>query len=52
MHNEHVYLYFRWRRWVALQTSRLMAATFYAQWAEDERSKQCKYDQPALPRPK
>lgn len=44
MHNEHVYKYWRWRAWVADQSRRLLAATFFYQWAQDERNLQCKFN--------
>lgn len=40
MHNEHVILYYCFVHWWSLQCGRPMRATFYAQWAQDEREKQ------------
>lgn len=42
--NQHVYLYYRWKYWVAMRTGRLLAATFFAQWAQDEETAQCRQD--------
>lgn len=51
LYNEHVYLWYRWRAFVAYRSGRLMAQTFLEQWALDERNAQNEANSIALPRP-
>ena len=40
LHNEHVYIYYRWYTWVAGKISRPFAEELYRHWAEDEKENQ------------
>lgn len=40
MHNEHVYLYFRWKGWVAELSHRHWGAFFLRDFARQEREQQ------------
>ena len=43
MHNEHVYLFFRWKGWVAEQRQRHMRAFFMRDFARQERVAQADF---------
>ena len=38
MHNQHVYLYYRWQAWLAKEQKKWLAYEFARQWAENERN--------------